>query len=131
MGLDVLAREGQMKHDFAFRPINESDTELETGGSYQYRIRGEFHLLNPQTVSKLQHAVQQQSFATFKEFSALVNDQSRQHCTLRGLMNFKPGAKPVPIDEVEPAKEIVKRFATGAMSYGSISKEAHETLARQ
>ncbi|HYI93518.1 MAG TPA: glutamate synthase large subunit [Bryobacteraceae bacterium] len=130
VGLDVLAREGQMKHDFAFRPITESDTELETGGSYQYRIRGEFHLLNPQTVSKLQHAVQQESFATFKEFSALVNDQSRQHCTLRGLMNFKRGAKPVSIDEVEPAKEIVKRFATGAMSYGSISKEAHETLAQ-
>jgi glutamate synthase (NADPH/NADH) large chain len=126
----VLAREAQMKHDYAFRPVTESDTELETGGAYQYRIRGEFHLLNPLTVSKLQHAVQQQSFATFKEFSALVNDQSRQHCTLRGLMQFKKVNKQVPIEEVEPATEIVKRFATGAMSYGSISKEAHETLAK-
>jgi glutamate synthase (NADPH) large chain len=130
VGLDVLAREAQMKHDYAFRPVTESDTELETGGAYQYRIRGEFHLLNPLTVSKLQHAVQQQSFATFKEFSALVNDQSRQHCTLRGLMQFKKVNKQVPIEEVEPATEIVKRFATGAMSYGSISKEAHETLAK-
>ena len=91
VGLDVLAREAQMKHDFAFRPVTESDTELETGGAYQYRIRGEFHLLNPSTVSKLQHAVQQQSFATFREFSDLVNNQSRQLCTLRGLMNFKSG----------------------------------------
>jgi glutamate synthase (NADPH) large chain len=129
VGLDVLAREAQMKHDYAFRPITESDTELETGGAYQYRVRGEFHLLNPSTVSKLQHAVQQESFATFKEFSDLVNDQGRQHCTLRGLMKFKFSPKPVSIEEVEPATEIVKRFATGAMSYGSISKEAHETLA--
>ncbi len=129
VGLDVLAREAQLKHDFAFRPVTESDTELETGGSYQYRIRGEFHLLNPSTVSKLQHAVRQQSFATFREFSDLVNNQSRQLCTLRGLMNFRQGTKSVPIEDVEPAVEIVKRFATGAMSYGSISKEAHETLA--
>ncbi len=129
VGLDVLAREAQMKHDYAFRPVTESDTELETGGAYQYRVRGEFHLLNPSTVSKLQHAVQQQSYSTFKEFSDLVNDQSRQHATLRGLMKFKYAAKPISIDEVEPATDIVKRFATGAMSYGSISKEAHETLA--
>lgn len=129
VGLDVLAREAQIKHDFAFRPVTDSDTELETGGSYQYRVRGEFHLLNPLTVSKLQHAVHQQSFATFKEFTELVNNQSRQHCTLRGLMNFRHAAKSVPLDEVEPATDIVKRFATGAMSYGSISKEAHETLA--
>jgi glutamate synthase (NADPH) large chain len=129
VGLEVLAREAQMKHEYAFRPITESDTPLETGGSYQYRIRGEFHLINPSTVSKLQHAVQQESYATFKEFTELVNNQSRNHCTLRGLMDFKYAPKPVPIDEVEPASEIVKRFATGAMSYGSISKEAHETLA--
>src|SRR6185369_16266405 len=75
------------------------------------------------------HAVHQQSFATFREFSDLVNNQSRQLCTLRGLMNFRQGTKSVPLEEVEPAKDIVKRFATGAMSYGSISKEAHETLA--
>ena len=129
VGLDVLAREAQMKHEYGFRPVSESDTPLETGGSYQYRIRGEFHLINPSTVSKLQHAVQQQSYATFKEFSELVNNQSRTHCTLRGLMEFKYARKPIPIEDVEPASEIVKRFATGAMSYGSISKEAHETLA--
>jgi glutamate synthase domain-containing protein 2/glutamate synthase domain-containing protein 1/glutamate synthase domain-containing protein 3 len=129
VGLEVLAREAQMKHEYAFRPVHESDTALETGGSYQYRIRGEFHLVNPSTVSKLQHAVQKQSYETFKEFSELVNNQSRNHCTLRGLMEFKYAAKAVPLDEVEPASEIVKRFATGAMSYGSISKEAHETIA--
>jgi len=129
VGLDVLAREAKLKHDHAFRPVTEADTELDVGGSYQYRVRGEYHLLNPLTVSKLQHAVRQESFQTFQEYTTLVNDQSRQLCTLRGLMQFKPADKPVPIEEVEPASEIVKRFATGAMSFGSISKEAHETLA--
>ncbi|HUS06755.1 MAG TPA: glutamate synthase large subunit [Bryobacteraceae bacterium] len=129
VGLDVLAREAKMKHDFAFHPVSEADTELETGGAYQYRVRGEYHLFNPLTVSKLQHAVRQSSFKTFKEYTDLVNDQSRQLCTLRGLMKIKPGSKPIPIEQVELASEIVKRFATGAMSYGSISKEAHETLA--
>ncbi|HUA18493.1 MAG TPA: glutamate synthase large subunit [Bryobacteraceae bacterium] len=129
VGLDVLAREARLKHDHAFRPVTEADTELDVGGSYQYRVRGEYHLLNPLTVSKLQHAVRQESFPTFQEYTSLVNHQARQLCTLRGLMQFKPADKPVPIEEVEPASEIVKRFATGAMSYGSISKEAHETLA--
>lgn len=129
VGLDVLAREAQMKHSHAFNPVTDSTTELDVGGSYQYRIRGEYHLFNPLTVSKLQHAVRQQSYATFKEYTELVNDQSKQLCTLRGLMSLKTAAKPIPIEEVEPASELVKRFATGAMSYGSISKEAHETLA--
>ena len=129
VGLDVLAREAQMKHEHAFRPVTEADTELDVGGSYQYRVRGEYHLLNPLTVSKLQHAVRQESFQTFQEYTTLIDDQSRELCTLRGLMEFKPADKPVPIEEVEPASEIVKRFATGAMSFGSISKEAHETLA--
>jgi len=129
IGLDVLAREAKLKHDLAFRPLSDSDTELEVGGSYQYRVRGEFHLVNPLTVSKLQHAVRQESFQTFQEYTQMVDSQSRELCTLRGLMQFKLADKPVPIDEVEPAKEIVKRFATGAMSFGSISKEAHETLA--
>src|SRR5271163_4936944 len=133
VGLDVLAREAKMKHDYAFENVSEADTELDIGGSYQYRVRGEYHLLNPGTVSKLQHAVRQESFQTFQEYTALVDSQSRELCTLRGLMQFKfndtPDAKPVPIEEVEPASEIVKRFATGAMSFGSISKEAHETLA--
>jgi glutamate synthase domain-containing protein 2/glutamate synthase domain-containing protein 1/glutamate synthase domain-containing protein 3 len=129
VGLDVLAREAKMKHDHAFHPLTESDTELDVGGSYQYRVRGEYHLLNPLSVSKLQHAVQQSSYKTFKEYSDLVNNQSKQLCTLRGLMKLKLADRPIPMDEVEPAAEIVKRFATGAMSYGSISKEAHETLA--
>jgi glutamate synthase domain-containing protein 2/glutamate synthase domain-containing protein 1/glutamate synthase domain-containing protein 3 len=129
VGLDVLAEEAKMKHDHAFRPLTEADTELDVGGAYQYRVRGEYHLLNPLTVSKLQHAVRQGRFETFEEFARLVDDQSKQLCTLRGLMEFKWADKPIPLEEVEPASEIVKRFATGAMSYGSISKEAHETLA--
>jgi glutamate synthase domain-containing protein 2/glutamate synthase domain-containing protein 3 len=129
VGLDVLAREAKMKHDHAFQHVSEADTELQIGGSYQYRSRGEYHLFNPLTVSKLQHAVRQSSFKTFQEYTQLIDSHSRELCTLRGLMELKPAAKPVPIEEVEPASEIVKRFATGAMSYGSISKEAHETLA--
>jgi glutamate synthase (NADPH/NADH) large chain len=129
VGLDVLAREAKMKHDLAYKPVTEADTELPVGGNYQYRVRGEYHLLNPLTISKLQHAVRQESFATFQEYSKLINDQNQQLCTLRGLMDFKFAGKGVPIEEVETASEIVKRFKTGAMSYGSISKEAHETLA--
>jgi len=128
VGLDVLAREAKMRHDHAYRPLTEADTELEVGGQYQYRVRGEHHLLNPITVAKMQHAVNANSFATFQEYSKIINAHNTQLCTLRGMLDFKPG-KPVPIDDVEPAKEIVKRFATGAMSFGSISKEAHETLA--
>ena len=129
VSLEVLAREAQMKHEHAFRPVTESEKELDLGGQYQYRVNGEYHLLNPLTVSKLQHSVRQNSFETFQEFSRLVDDQSRNLCTLRGLMKLKTVARPVPPDDVEPASEIVKRFATGAMSFGSISREAHETLA--
>ena len=129
VGLGVLAREAQMKHEFAFRPLTESDTELAVGGSYHYRINGEYHLLNPLTISKLQHAVRQSSFATFQEYTDLIDKQSQNMATLRSLMKIKKGKKPVPIEEVESAKDIVKRFTTGAMSFGSISKEAHETLA--
>jgi glutamate synthase (NADPH/NADH) large chain len=129
VGLDVLAREAQMKHEYAFRPVSENDTELTVGGNYQFRVRGEYHLLNPETVSKLQHAVRSNNANTFEEFTRLVDQQNRHHCTLRGLLEFKKAAKPVDIEEVEPAVEIVKRFATGAMSFGSISREAHETLA--
>jgi glutamate synthase (NADPH/NADH) large chain len=129
VGLDVLAREAKMKHDHAFRPATEFETELDVGGSYHYRVRGEYHRLNPLSVSKLQHAVRQSSFATFQEYSRVVDDESRQRCTIRGLLNIRTSGQPIPIEEVEPASEIVKRFATGAMSFGSISKEAHETLA--
>ncbi|MEO8663285.1 MAG: glutamate synthase large subunit, partial [Bryobacteraceae bacterium] len=129
VGLDQLAREAKMKHDFAFRPVSENETELEPGGNYSYRVRGEYHLLNPGTISKLQHAVRTDSYSTYKEYSDIINKQNRQLCTIRGLMDFKFSDEPIPIEEVEPAAEIVKRFVTGAMSFGSISKEAHETLA--
>jgi len=129
IGLDVLAREAQMKHEHAFRPVSGSENELAIGGSYHFRVNGEYHLLNPLTISKLQHAVRQSSFKTFQEYSDLIDDQSRNLATLRSLMQIKKAEKPVLIEEVEPAKEIVKRFTTGAMSFGSISKEAHETLA--
>jgi len=129
VGLDVLAREALLKHQFALQPLEESTTELDIGGSYQFRVKGEYHLFNPQTVSKLQHAVRQGNFATFREYTELVNQQSEHLCTLRGLMEFKLTDESIPLEEVEPARDIVKRFATGAMSFGSISKEAHETLA--
>jgi glutamate synthase (NADPH) large chain len=127
--LDVLAREAILKHEHAFRPVLESDTELAIGGTYQYRERGEYHLFNPQTIAKLQHAVRQQSFATFQEYTDLIDRQNQQLTTLRGLLEIKKSDEPIPLEEVEPVTSIVKRFATGAMSFGSISKEAHETLA--
>jgi len=127
--LDVLAREAILKHEHAFRPVLESDTELAIGGTYQYRERGEYHLFNPQTIAKLQHAVRQQSFATFQEYTDLIDRQNQQLTTLRGLLEIKRSDEPIPLEEVEPVTSIVKRFATGAMSFGSISKEAHETLA--
>ena len=130
VGLDVLAREAKMKHDFAFRSVTGSETDLQAGGNYQYRVNGEYHLVNPLTISKLQHAVRSESYGTFKEFSELIDKQNRQLCTLRGLVELRKSSQPVPVSEVEPASEIVKRFAIGAMSFGSISKEAHETLAR-
>jgi glutamate synthase (NADPH) large chain len=129
IGLDVLAREAQMKHEHAFRALTDSETELAVGGNYHQRVNGEYHLLNPLTISKLQQAVRQGNFATFQEYTDLIDKQSGNLCTLRGLMKFKKSDNPVAIEEVEPAKEIVKRFTTGAMSFGSISKEAHETLA--
>ncbi len=127
--MEILAREALMKHQFALQPSNESDTELRVGGEYQYRVRGERHLLNPNTVSKLQHAVRQRNPETFAEFSDTVNQQNRDLLMLRGMLDLKPAGPAIPIEDVEPASVIVKRFATGAMSFGSISKEAHETLA--
>ncbi|MGZ5380031.1 MAG: glutamate synthase-related protein, partial [Mycobacterium sp.] len=103
---------------------------LETGGEYQWRRDGELHLFNPDTVFKLQHSTRTDQYSIFKEYTALIDDQSERMASLRGLLKFKEGERaPVPLDEVEPASEIVKRFSTGAMSYGSISAEAHETLA--
>ena len=129
VGMEVLAREALIKHEFAMRAVSDSETELRVGGEYQYRITGERHLLNPTTVSKLQHSVRQGKFETFEEFAKIVDQQNRDLLMLRGMVDFKPSESAVPLEEVEPASEIVKRFATGAMSFGSISKEAHETLA--
>ena len=129
IGLEVIAEETRRKHAFAFSPLTESETELDVGGQYHWRARGEYHLINPHTVSKLQHAVRRDSFASYQEFADHINNQNRQLCTLRGLMDFRWAPSPLALDEVEPAAEIVRRFATGAMSFGSISAEAHETLA--
>jgi len=128
VGLEVIAREAALRHEFAFRSTRDFETELSPGGAYHYRVDGEYHLLNPQTISKLQHSVRASDAKTFREYTDLIDDENRELCTLRGLLKLKT-ANPVPLDEVESAKEIVKRFATGAMSFGSISKEAHETLA--
>ena len=129
IGLEVIAEEARLRHRRAFpdRTINEKT--LDAGGEYSYRHQGELHLFNPQTIHKLQHACRTNSYEIFKQYSRLVDDQSQRLCTLRGLMELKSEREPIPIDEVEPVEEIVKRFKTGAMSYGSISKEAHEALA--
>ena len=128
VGLKHLAEEALALHRRGFPDERVHNPLLDVGGQYQWRREGEFHLFNPETVAKLQQATRQGSYKTFKEYSALVNDQSHNICTLRGLFKFKKSI-PIPLEEVEPAKEIVKRFATGAMSFGSISKEAHENLA--
>ena len=129
IGLDVIALEAVMRHGHAYRPLAESEADLAAGGNYQYRVDGEYHLVNPRTIATLQHSVRQKNFQTFQEYTDLIDRQNQQLCTLRGLLEVKKSDEPVPIEEVEPAAEIVKRFATGAMSFGSISKEAHETLA--
>ncbi len=128
VGLDVIARESEMRHQAAFEAITATDDELDPGGHYQWRRRGEHHAYNPETIARLQHSVRNGSYKQFKEYTQLVNDESTQRCTLRGLLEFKKG-RAIPIDEVEPTSEIVKRFKTGAMSLGSISREAHENLA--
>ena len=129
VGLEVLTEEVMRRHKYAYQALTDDVTKLDVGGEYQFRVRGEQHLLNPDTVSKLQHAVQRGNFKNFKEFTSTVNDLSKTLCTLRGLFEFKKAEHPIPLEAVEPAKDIVKRFCTGAMSFGSISKEAHETLA--
>src|SRR6185436_8558550 len=100
---------------------------LDPGGQYQYRRNGEFHLFNPVSIHKLQQACRSGDYKVFKEFSRLIDDQSKTLCTLRGLMELKSDRAPIAIDEVEPIEGILRRFKTGAMSYGSISAEAHET----
>jgi glutamate synthase (NADPH/NADH) large chain len=132
IGLEEVAQEVALRHQraYAWRPSELAHRDLDIGGEYQWRREGEFHLFNPETVFKLQHATRAKRYDIYKEYTRLVDDQSKRLATLRGLFQLREGARPpVPIEEVEPACEIIKRFATGAMSYGSISKEVHETLA--
>jgi len=129
VGLDVIAREAQIRHQAAFPERQVNGQALDAGGNYQWRADGEYHLFNPFTVHKLQEACRNADYKAFKEYSQSVNDQSRKTCTLRALLELKTAGQPVPIEEVEPLEAILKRFKTGAMSYGSISQEAHETLA--
>ena len=132
VGLSVLAAEVAERHLLAHepRPTERAHRELEVGGEYQWRREGEFHLFNPKTVFKLQHATRSKRYSIFKEYTAAVDEQAEKLGTLRGLLRLKPAeGGPIPLDEVEPISSIMTRFSTGAMSYGSISAEAHETLA--
>src|SRR5437588_8042580 len=130
VGLDELAEEVAQRHRHAYPRVPHKHRRLWIGGEYQWRREGELHLFNPQTVFKLQHATRSGRYDVFKEYTSAVDDQAQQLMTLRGLFQLRYGDRPaVPIEEVEPVSAIVRRFATGAMSYGSISGEAHETLA--
>ncbi len=129
IGIDEIAREVKLRHHRSFPERMTSHPMLDDGGQYKWRSDGEFHLFNPETIHMLQRACRTGSYETFGEYSRLVDDQSTRLCTLRGLFQLRSAGQPIPIEEVEPVESIVKRFKTGAMSYGSISKEAHETLA--
>ena len=129
IGLEEIAREALQQHARAFPTYPLNGHTLEVYGQYQYRKDGELHLFNPRTIHLLQKACRTNDYKTFKEFTQLIDSQSERMATLRGLMELKYVSKPIPIEEVEPVDAIVKRFKTGAMSYGSISKEAHEAMA--
>ena len=130
IGIFEVAEEALRTHRAAFSNDPVLANALETGGEYAFRVRGEEHMWTPDSIAKLQHASRANNYSTYKEYAQLINDQSRRHMTLRGLFEFKVDpARAIPLDQVEPAKEIVKRFVTGAMSLGSISTEAHSVLA--
>ena len=130
IGLEEIEEEARRRHAHAY-PEREitADPALDPGGYYQWRRDGEYHMYNPDSITKLQYAVREGGYETYKEFADLIDGESSRLSTLRGLMEFKTLDEPIPLDEVEPTKEVVKRFATGAISLGSISREAHETLA--
>ena len=128
VGLDQIAADALARHRGGFRQRTPGQLDLDYGGEYHLRLDGEHHLWNVQTLTKLQQAVRTADTAAYAEYAQAANDQSRRHCTLRGLFEFVQG-DPVPLAQVEPAEEIVKRFCTGAMSHGSISKETHECMA--
>ncbi len=129
IGLETLAEEVRRRHARAFTGRRPSTAELENGGEYQWRRDGEFHLFNPDTVFRLQHATRSKRYEIYKDYTRLVDDQSERRATLRGLLRLKPAGPAVPLAEVESADAILRRFSSGAMSFGSISQEAHETLA--
>jgi glutamate synthase (NADPH/NADH) large chain len=130
VGIDVVAKEARLRNERGYPPKRPVlHTSLPAGGKYKWRATGEHHLFNPETIHTLQYACRSGDYRLFKAYTKLVDDQARNLNTLRGLMDLVPAAKPVPIEEVEPVESLVRRFKTGAMSYGSISKEAHEALA--
>ncbi|HEX5209064.1 MAG TPA: glutamate synthase large subunit [Steroidobacteraceae bacterium] len=128
IGMETIAQEVLIRHRAAFPARRSKGHTLETGGMYQWRSDGEHHLFNPESIHRLQKAVRSGSYAVYKSYAKLIDEQSKTLATLRGLLEFAP-SEPVPLEEVEPVDSIVRRFKTGAMSYGSISREAHETLA--
>ena len=130
IGLDIVAEEVRRRHEAVFPPSgNKVDRGLEAGGERKWRHSGEYHLFSPEAIHFLQHSCRTSNYELFKKYENLIDDQSEHLCTIRGLMDIKFSDQPVPLDEVEPVETILKRFKTGAMSYGSISQEAHETLA--
>ncbi|SFH50673.1 glutamate synthase large subunit [Pedobacter insulae] len=129
LGLDEIALETLIKHRRSFGPKTQTEELLSAGGTYKWRRRGEKHLFNPETIHLLQNATRRNDFATFKRYSKLINDQTAQAYTIRGLLEFNYNRPSISLTEVEPVENILKRFATGAMSFGSISHEAHSTLA--
>ena len=130
IGIDEIEEESRVRHSFAYVDmVVPGSMQLDVGGFYQWRRDGEYHMWNPTTIAKLQHATESNSWATYQEFAEWANGYAQQMCTIRGLLEFRRADRPLTLDEVEPATEIVKRFATGAISLGSISREAHETLA--
>ena len=130
IGLKVIEEEAKQRHARAYPDMEvAAGLDLDAGGIYLWRQDGEYHMYNPDSIAKLQHAVRSGSYQTYKEFSELIDNENRRLSTLRGMLDFKTLEEPIPLDEVEPAEEIIRRFATGAISLGSISREAHETLA--
>jgi len=129
IGIEAIAREALMRHRHAFPEIQANGRTLDEGGQFQWRKDGEHHLFNPQTIHKLQLAARTNDYEVYKEYAALINDQSARMATLRGLLELKHADEPIPLEEVESVESICRRFKSGAMSYGSIGREAHETLA--
>ncbi len=130
IGIDEIEEESRVRHSFAYVDLVVAGSlELQSGGFYQWRRDGEYHMWNPTTIAKLQYAVQSNDWKTYEDFAAWANGYAQQMCTIRGLLRLRKADEPLSLDDVEPASEIVKRFATGAISLGSISREAHETLA--